>query len=224
MKKTLPLYLLAGALLLAFGCANPAADAPQAEVSEPAAEPAAAAPVEGTEVYEISDDSTIGFVGSKVTGSHDGGFESFAGTVTVTDGTVAGSAVDVVIDTTSLWSDTERLTGHLKSPDFFDVERFPTASFSSTSITPNDDGTYTVTGNLELHGVTKQISFPAAIELTDEGFHAKAEFAIKRYDFGIEYPGKQDDLIRDDVLIKLDLRSQSLAELDAAAADEEAAG
>lgn len=214
MKRTLPLCLLFGTLLLTFGCADPAADAPQAEVAEPAAEPAAAPAMEGARVYGFSDDSTVSFVGSKVTGAHDGGFESFDGTIAVADGTVEGSSVEVVIDTTSLWTDTERLTGHLKSADFFEVETYPTATFRSSSITPNDDGTYTVTGNLDLHGVTKQISFPATVALTEDGFTAEAEFAIKRYDFGIEYPGKPDDLIRDDVLVKLDLRSGELASMD----------
>ena len=210
MKKTFPLYLLAGALLLlAAACADPAADAPQAEVSEPAPEAAPAAEPAAATVYMLSDDSTIGFVGSKITGSHEGGFESFEGKVSVTGDTPESASVEVTIDTTSLWADDERLTGHLKSADFFEVETYPTATFTSTSIAANDDGTYTMTGNLDLHGVTKQISFPASIDLTEDGFTANAEFAIKRFDFNIVYPGKPDDLIRDDVLIKLDLRSAS---------------
>ena len=119
-----------------------------------------------------------------------------------------GATVSVTIDANSLWSDDERLTGHLKSADLFDVENHPTASFNSTAIAANDDGTYTLTGNLDLHGVTKQISFPATISLSESGFTANAEFSIKRFDFGIEYPGKADDLIRDEVLIKLDLTSE----------------
>ncbi len=115
----------------------------------------------------------------------------------------------MVIDTTSIWADNERLTGHLKSADFFDVEKHPKATFESTAIAANDDGTYTLTGNLELRGITKQISFPATIEIDDNGFSATAEFALNRMDFDIKYPGKPDDLIRDEVLIKLDLRSAS---------------
>jgi polyisoprenoid-binding protein YceI len=203
-------------LLAAFGCANPAADAPQAEVSEPAAPPAAAPAGDAVE-YALA--GTIGFVGSKVTGSHDGGFNSFDGTVSLVGDTVEASSVNVTIDTTSMWSDNEKLTGHLKSPDFFDVEKYPTATFASTAIAANDDGTYTMTGNLDLHGVSKQISFPATIALTDSGFTANAEFAIKRFDFDIVYAGMPDDLIRDDVLIKLDLQSAAAA-ADAPAADE----
>jgi len=207
MKTRIPvLFMIAGCLLLlTTACENPATGKPEAQVSEPeaAAQPAV---VEGRE-FAISADSKISFVGSKVTGSHDGGFHSFAGTVSVVDGNPESASVQVTIDATSLWSDNEKLTGHLKSPDFFDVETYPTATFASTAIAANDDGTYTMTGTLDLHGVTKQISFPASIDLTESGFTASAEFAIKRFDFGVVYPGMPDDLIRDDVLIKLDLQS-----------------
>lgn len=221
MNRITPFHALSllGLAAILGGCAaDPAADAPAAQVSSPAAETAAETPADAsTTVYALADDSTIGFIGSKVTGSHEGGFHGFDGEITVADGSVEGSSIAVNIDVDSMWTDSERLTGHLKSADFFDAENHPTASFTSTGIAANGDGSYTVSGNLDLHGVTKQISFPATIALTDDGFTANAEFSIKRFDFGIEYAGKADDLIRDDVLIKLDLRS---ATADAAAGDD----
>ncbi len=120
------------------------------------------------------------------------------------DGDPTHSKVEFTIDTTSLYADSEKLTGHLKSADFFDVEAHPIASFESTSIAATDDG-YSVTGNLSLHGVTKQVVFPAAISVADDVVTADAEFSIQRFDFNIEYKGMADDLIRDDVLIKLHL-------------------
>lgn len=186
------------------GCAaDPAADKPDAEVSDarPASEPAA-----GGMVLAFSEDSSVGWVGSKVTGSHEGGFRVFEGEIRLVDDDPTASSVNVTIDTTSLWSDDERLTGHLKSPDFFEVEAYPTATFASTSIEAAESG-YTVTGNLDLHGVEKSISFPAEIEVADGTVSVQASFAIKRFDFGIEYPGRKDDLIRDEVAITLDLRS-----------------
>jgi len=208
--RRLAIFPTLGAMLLvlAMACANPAANAPEATVEEPA--PAAETspePAGDVAIYTLTDESTIGFVGSKVTGSHDGGFQAFEGEISLVEGTVEGSSVHVVIDTTSLWSDNEDLTEHLKSADFFEVATYPTATFTSTEVTRGEDGTYTLTGNLDLHGVTKQISFPAAIELSDAGITATAEFSIKRFDFDIVYPGKADDLIRDEVLIKLDLRA-----------------
>lgn len=215
------LALAVGMIGLALGAcaADPAANAPAAEVSSPA--PAATPAPETTApttTYAFAPESSVGFVGSKVTGSHEGGFESFTGEVEIAGDNPSTATVRVEIDTTSLWSDDERLTGHLKSEDFFDVATYPTASFTSTSITANDDGTHTITGNLDLHGVNKQISFPATVNMTDSGFTANAEFSIKRFDFDIVYKGKADDLIRDDVLIKLDLRS-AVADSEAGAED-----
>jgi polyisoprenoid-binding protein YceI len=196
-------------LLLGAGCSNPATGKPEAEVSEPAPETAPAA--EGQR-FVISDDSTVGFTGSKVTGSHEGGFNSFEGEIVVVVGKPEASSVNVTIDTDSLWSDNDRLTGHLKSPDFFDVETFPTATFTSTSIEwAEAEGNYTVTGNLDLHGITKSISFPATITVEDGAVTAQAEFFIKRFDFEIVYPGKPDDLIRDEVVIRLDLKATPAA-------------
>ena len=64
-----------------------------------------------------------------------------------------------------------------------------------------------MTGNFNLHGVEKSISFPAEIEIADGNITVGASFAIKRFDFGIVYPGLAEDLIRDEVAITLDLRT-----------------
>ena len=106
----------------------------------------------------------------------------------------------------SITADSEKLTRHLKSADFFDVEKFPRGSFKSTSIKSGGEGgaSHTVSGNLELRGETKHVSFPATITVAD-GVRVQAEFTINRNDFGINYAGMADDLINDDVLIKLTL-------------------
>jgi len=189
-------------LLLVLGCANPADGKPEAEVSDPAPVPETVA--EGHRYVFVPAESTLSFTGSKVTGSHEGGFEQFDGTIELVEGEPTASRVTIEIDTTSLWADDDRLTKHLKSPDFFDVATFPTATFESTSIEAGAEG-YTVTGNLTLHGVTKSVSFPAQIEVGPESVAAQAEFFIKRFDFDIVYPGKPDDLIRDEVVIRFDV-------------------
>jgi polyisoprenoid-binding protein YceI len=201
-KFAVSILIACSVLLLATACENPATGKPEAKVSEPQADAAPVA-VEGRELV-ISPESTIEFVGSKVTGSHDGGFKSFEGTITLAEEGPTASRVEVVIDTNSLWSDDERLTGHLKSPDFFEVETYPTARFTSTAITAAAEG-FEVTGELELHGVTKQITFPATIQVEQDRVTAQAEFFIQRFDFDIVYPGKPDDLIRDEVVIRLNL-------------------
>ena len=193
--------LVAVSLLTWSGCSDPAADKPAAEVGT------AKTIVEAEDTGErlvFAESSSIGFIGSKVTGSHDGGFETFEGQISLVGGDPEASSVQVTIDTTSLWADKEKLTNHLKSPDFFDVASHPTATFNSTAIKRGETG-YVVTGNLDLHGVTKSITFPAEIVVEDGQVRIDSEFSIKRFDFGIEYKGMADDLIRDDVVIKLHL-------------------
>lgn len=187
--------------LVLCGCGNPADDKPEAQVGKAAT--GKPQPVRG-HAYVFSDDSKIQFVGSKVTGSHNGGFNEFVGQFNLVDNDPSKSSVEVTIDATSLWADNERLTGHLKSPDFFDVEAHPSIHFTSTAITPEGEG-YKVTGNLQLHGVTKSITFPATIHADADRITAQAEFFIQRFDFDIAFKGKADDLIRDEVVIKLNL-------------------
>lgn len=208
-------YALAAALVLLMlpACANPADNVPAAGVSESedhsghghaqAEESGGMDAMEG-DVYTIGEGSSIGFVGSKITGSHDGGFHAFEGWINLVDGDPSKSQVEIEIDTTTLWADNDNLTGHLKSPDFFDVEQFPTATFTSSEIISGGDG-YTIVGDLELHGVTKVITFPAEIVVEPDRVTARSEFSIKRFDFDIVYPGKPDDLIRDEVVVKLDI-------------------
>jgi polyisoprenoid-binding protein YceI len=194
-----------------------------AEVSEAAATEtmAAEAAPAGESIGVIKDVSKISFVGSKVTLDHDGGFNDFDGNVMFVEG--KPSAINFTIDLNSLWTDAEKLTGHLKSPDFFDVATFPTATFTSTGITEAeagnpDDATHMISGNLDLHGVTKSVTFPATVMTTPDGITATSQFTINRHDWGISYPGKPDDLIKDLVLIKLDLRFPSAPAAEMAAA------
>jgi len=203
-RSLLILLVVVVALFGMLACANPADNVPSAEVAEATEPPATTDTAPAGRLFRVEPGSTVGFIGSKITGSHEGGFHGFDGEIALVDGDPAKSSVRLEIDTTTLWADNEKLTGHLKSPDFFDVETFPTATFTSTSIVPAEDG-YTVTGNLDLHGVTKSITFPARIEATPDEVTAKAEFSIMRFDFGIVYPGKPDDLIRDEVVVKFDV-------------------
>lgn len=117
----------------------------------------------------------------------------------------------VDIDVSTVETDAPQLTEHLKSPDFFDVARFPKATFVSTAIVakPGDKGaTHAVTGDFEIHGVRKSITFPAKITTTADGVTVESEFSINRKDFGIVYAGKADDLIRDDVVLKLTVNAR----------------
>jgi len=192
---------------LVLGCEDPGAKVTSATVEPVNDEEARPEPAEGSTSFSLAinpSNSRLEFVGAKVTASHPGGFTDFSGKVEIGD-PVEKSQVEVTIQTESLYADKEKLTKHLKSPDFFDVAQFPTATFRSTEIKKDGDG-HTITGDLTLHGITKRISFPATVAVTKDAVHANAEFSINRHDFGIAYPGMPDDLIRDLVVIKLSLK------------------
>lgn len=133
--------------------------------------------------------STVGFtvrhlVVSKVRGR----FQNFSGTVTVAaDGT---PSVDAEIDVTSITTDNEQRDGHLKTADFFEVEKFPTATFKSTSVKA-DGGDFVVTGDFTLHGVTKSIDLKLEFNGVNAGMGNgpvagfEASTTINRKDFGI---------------------------------------
>ena len=204
MKYTI--ILLTSALALSFvSCKNPAKTSTEAGVSE--AKEVPSSPSSGVR-WNFEKSSTITFTGSKVTGSHEGGFKNFEGHFFVDNGVLATGGHQLVIDMTSTYSDAEKLTGHLKSPDFFDVEKYPNSTFIVTDIKEQSGAkgeTHLLTGNFELHGVTKSIAIPITVKTSEDSIHVTADFFINRFDFNIKYPGKQDDLIRKEVVIMFDL-------------------
>ena len=190
-------------------CADPSANKQKATVANAA--PESNVPVStGAETLAISpENSKVEFVASKVTRSHNGSFKQFSGTLDFVPKNWPGSKVTIDIDTASVETDEPQLTGHLKTSDFFDVAKFPKATFVSTKIEPGATGgetqTLTVTGNFDLHGVKKSITFPATVKVTPDSVAVDAEFSINRKDFRLVYAGKADDLIHDLVVIKLNL-------------------
>ncbi len=202
-------FAVAASLALALaGCDKN--DAPQATVGPATSTSSAtpATPAAETATYAIEPaTSKVEWTGAKITAHHDGKFTSFKGTVTVPGGKAEAAKIHLDIDTASLTVDPDKLAGHLKSPDFFDVEKFPKATFDSTSITAGgaNGATHTITGNLALHGVTKSVTFPATVNVTPAKVSAKADFSIIRKDWNLVYPGMPNDLIKDDVAIHLSI-------------------
>lgn len=201
-----PLVVLASFTLIFIlgGCETEVDNKPAAAVGEARQVETSTAEVKTVDV--IQDQSKIDWVGAKVTGQHDGGFREFDGTLSFEGDTPR--QVTFTIDMGSIWSDTEKLTGHLKTPDFFDVENHPEARFESTSITEKQGeggANYEISGNLEMRGKTNSITFPATVDMSGDTMNAQAEFTIDRQLWDVSFKGAPDDLIRDDVLIKLDL-------------------
>jgi polyisoprenoid-binding protein YceI len=140
------------------------------------------------DTYKLTgENTTVEFTGTKKDGKHTGGFKKISGTVTHDK----DWAIELTIDTESIFSDDEKLTGHLKGGDFFSCKDHPTAKFTTTKIEKGEKG-FTVTGKLTLLGKEKEISFPAEIK-TGDTFSLKADFKIDRTDFGMTYgEGKID--------------------------------
>jgi polyisoprenoid-binding protein YceI len=137
--------------------------------------------------FNLTGDNTkIEFVGTKKDGSHTGTFKKLAGAATVTGTDVATLKLSVVIDVESITTDNAKLTSHLKSPDFFEVKKFPEAKFVSTEIKKSADG-FTVTGELTMHGQTKSVTFPSKISVEGAGLKLTAKFTIDRNEWGIVY-------------------------------------
>jgi polyisoprenoid-binding protein YceI len=210
MRRATLIFTVLATLLLISSCSNPASDKPKAVTNDAApVAPAAPSPAANGEKYLITtENSKIQFQASKVTGSHHDSFEKFSGAIDYT-GKVETSGVTINIETASVKTDDPGLTKHLQTPDFFDVAKFPTATFTSSEIKPSSgiNQNHTVTGNLQLHGVTKSITFPATITVAPGAITVEAIFSINRKDFGINYAGAADNLIRDEVLMELHVKA-----------------
>ena len=206
--RLLILSILAAAVLT-FACADPAANKTKATVGNAAPESGAAKPANAETLPITAENSKVEFVAAKVTRSHNGSFKRFSGTIDLTNNKPEDSRVSIDIEANSVETDEPDLTKHLQTPDFFDVAKFPQASFVSTEIKPGgtNGATHTVTGNLTMHGVTKSVTFPATINVTPDLASVDSSFSINRKDFGIVYAGAPDNLIRDNVVLKLTIRA-----------------
>ena len=193
---------------LTYSCANPAANKPKASVANAAPESNPTKPANAETLVISPENSKVEFVAAKVTRSHNGSFKQFAGAIDLVKNSLETSRVTIDIQTNSVVTDEDGLTKHLQTPDFFDVAKYPKATFTSTKIEAANAGgaTHSVTGNFDLHGIKKSISFPATIQVAPDSVSVNAEFAINRKDFSLLYPGKADDLIRDGVVIKLTVK------------------
>jgi polyisoprenoid-binding protein YceI len=202
---------LTASLVACADSAPPAASAPTGTIGVTTT-PAAPA-LNGTFNFSAAG-SKIEWTGAKTSGHHDGGFSAFTGAITI-PGSVDKGSVTVDIDINSLTVNdpalgpmADKLVGHLKSPDFFDAAKFPKGTFVSTAVTPGAAGApYTVAGNLTFHGITKPITFPATITPSATGIDASATFDINRKDFGLNLAGKPDDLIKDNVQVRLTIHA-----------------
>jgi polyisoprenoid-binding protein YceI len=208
--------VLIGLLLVLGGCTESSEKVAKAPLKLPEAAPPPA-PVEPSTTSATPADlptapagalrltpenTKIEFYGSKTQnkGSHTGGFKQFSGYIDVGGGNFSAGRIAVDIDMNSIYSDNNKLTNHLKTPDFFDVRTNPRSVFVSQSIepSPSGDATHKITGNLTMHGVTKPIAFPAKITLTEDALTLHSQFPISRKEFEMNY---QPERVNDEVKI-----------------------
>lgn len=156
-------------------------------------------------------DSKVNWLGKKVTGQHNGTIKVANGEVLVDNGKVTGGKVEIDMKTITNEDQKDeeskkKLEGHLSSPDFFDVAKFPTSKIEITKVDALNDPTKpnvnsTVTGNLTMKDVTKSITFPAEIKIENGVLTVKADFDIDRTDWNIKYgSGKFFDNLGDKVI------------------------
>lgn len=156
--------------------------------------------------------STVEWIGEKVVGKHNGTISIKEGLINLHDGHLSGGKIIINMETITCsdlegeWSD--KLVKHLNSPDFFDVANNKTATLEIIKFTKTEGNNFTVTGNLTIKGITKPISFPANIQITEGKLAAYAEFKIDRTLYDIKYRSGKffeslgDKMISDEFTIK----------------------
>jgi polyisoprenoid-binding protein YceI len=145
----------------------------------------------------------------------DGRFRDFDGHIWLDRAKPQDSKVDVTIQAASIDTGTEDRDKHLRSADFFDVEKYPTITFASTKVVPKGKDLYEVTGDLTLHGVTKTMTIPVRhTGFLNLGKQEKAGFEltipINRKDFGIGWNRSADTggvMLGDDVEINVQVEA-----------------
>ncbi len=231
MKKTIFFSLSAFAMMFTMACTQ-APDSDKAETSE------AQAVTETAPGETWAMDPTVSkveWIGTKVSGYHLGTLPIKSGGLQVQSGTITGgkfvmdlSGLTVTGPKGSDKAGNDKLTGHLKSPDFFDVANYPEATFEITAVTPFtgaqvaeqedprqadiskykvDTPTHTVSVNLTIKNITKNIEFPARIMVMDDTVNAMAKFNIDRSQWDLKYTGKPDDLIRKEIHLGILLKA-----------------
>jgi polyisoprenoid-binding protein YceI len=147
----------------------------------------------GSWVFDLSHSSVEFSVRHLVVAKVRGRFNKFSGTVAYDPANLAASKVSVTIDAASISTNEEKRDGHLRSPDFFDVEKFPTLSFESTKLVPGKGSEFEIHGKLKIKDVTKDVVLKAESLGTAKdpwgGTHASfsASTSINRMDYGLKW-------------------------------------
>ena len=149
-----------------------------------------------------------------------GNFADYSGTFTIDGDTIENSKAEITIQTASITTGTPDRDAHLASPDFLDVENFPTITFVSTAVVAKGDDDVIITGDLTIHGVTKSIDVTYTFLGVSQdpwgnskvGFEGSAK--ISRKDFGLVWNAALETggvLVGDDIKLNLDVEGTKQA-------------
>lgn len=161
--------------------------------------------METTKFKLVNAESTIEWIGKKVTGSHNGTISLKEGEFVFIDGKLSGGKA--VIDTTSIKilditdPDTNaQFVGHLASDDFFNSVHFPEALFEITSVQAKNNGSH-IEGNLTIKGITHPIAFDAAISVTANTATLSGKIIVDRTKYGMKFRSRNFFVNLGDTLI-----------------------
>jgi polyisoprenoid-binding protein YceI len=145
-----------------------------------------------------------------------GSFKEFSATIEADPQDLTSATIQFTVDLNSVDTRSADRDNHLRSADFFDVEKFPTLTFSSTKIEKTDEDEYNVTGDLSLHGVTRQETFKVTYEgsgkdpwgNTKVGFNAEGK--LNRSDYGLTWNAALETggvLVGDQIKVSLEIQA-----------------
>ena len=153
--------------------------------------------------------SRVYWTGKKMIGKHEGYVLIKEGTLYFTDGKISGGNfiidLNTITNTDQEGEDKMKLEKHLKSEDFFWVDKYPEATLVIKSAESSDGVNYNITADLTIRGKTNPINFPAKVKVSDNSLEATAEFSINRQLWGVSYKGMADNIIQDEVDFKVEL-------------------
>ncbi len=136
--------------------------------------------------------SKVTWLAKKVTGEHNGEISIIKGNLEIEKGLLAGGSFEIDMNSISN-KDIEsaeynqKLVGHLKSDDFFGVQKFPKATFVITAVESKGASKYVVKGDMTIKGITRQISFPTQLGIMGDKATAIATITIDRSEFEVRY-------------------------------------
>ncbi|WP_017730158.1 YceI family protein [Nafulsella turpanensis] len=139
--------------------------------------------------------SSLVWTGKKIGGEHTGNISLSSGTLQVEKNKLVGGAFEIEMNSITNTDLTDadynaKLVGHLKSDDFFGVEKHPKATFKITKATPiakAGENNYQITGDLTIKGKTENITFPAAVKINGNAAEAVAKIVVDRSKFDVRY-------------------------------------